>query len=166
MAKSTMKKSIVDIVPLLLLSLSSTVQAQSLWDFLFPCEAPTCLLDPCEVCANSLCETIPTSERTGLLGWRICPGCPVLSHCKNESSICCDLIDACPNCICCSDGQWWAFSNNSTSQNDTCKEQSLFLGPECQYFPCTKDLMVCPDDSVVGRDFTDPNCPFRPCPGI
>jgi hypothetical protein len=173
-------------IALLLLWLGSTtrvVHAQSFFDVMFPCNAAKGCTDPCRPCEWADCDTAPTKIRTGLFGWQTCPGCPRLAQCvaplpsepvepPSDEPVCCHLTDLpaaiqCnrSGCTCCNDGKWIAGDSGLTRTAEVvCGDVGLQSGVECQYYGCTKELMVCPDDSTVGRDFMDPDCSFYPCP--
>jgi hypothetical protein len=148
------------------------VHAQSIFDVFFPsCTAAIECTDPCLPCdAGAGCDTKPTEIRTGMFGWRVCPGCPKLDACREVQ--CCHLTtlppaDACGSsgCTCCSDGSWIVGNDNGWTSAKVCGELGLSPGAECQYYGCTKDLHQCDDGSTVGRDYMDEDCSFLPCPG-
>lgn len=152
------------------------VDAQSLFDLFFPsCTAAIGCTDPCLSCGDDAgaagCDTKPTEIRTGLFGWQVCPGCPILDACREVQ--CCHLTtlppaDVCGSsgCTCCSDGNWIVGNtNDGWTAAKVCGGLGLSPGAECQYYGCTKDLMQCEDGSTVGRDYMDENCSFLPCPG-
>jgi hypothetical protein len=174
-------------VALLLLWPGSTIRvvhAQSLFDIIFPCGAAKGCTDPCQPCDGAGCDTASTKVRTGLFGWQVCPGCPRFAKCwapppiepvepPSDEPVCCHLTNLpsaveCGNsgCTCCNDGKWIVGDSGPTrTAKVVCGGVGLQPGVECQYYGCTKDLMSCPDDSAVGRDFTKPDCSFYPCPG-
>jgi hypothetical protein len=129
--------------------------------------------------AEAVCDTKPTTIRTGLFGWRECPGCPEFVEClapppppcchlSNQPVECAAEKSSTNKCICCSDGKWVVTANDNvstTGADEVCGYLGLQVGAECQYYGCTKDLFPCPDGTSVGRDFTSPDCPFDPCPG-